>query len=312
MEGQLVEQMKHDVRYACRVMLLTIAAMYAVEFLLCDVLAQFYWTDHPMASLDEVLGYLNASGTLMILAEGSAAAVACLLLTRSRSLHMFCEKREADFSRMCVFFFCLLGMQVLVSLIIVVMEFALNAGGLSLTGALDAASTVELTPSMLAYSVLLAPVFEELIFRGAFLHYLAPCGKRFAIVFSALLFGLMHGNIVQLPVAFFLGILLGYIAIEYSLQAAMVLHSLCNVFVTAQSLLLQYDSAVTAGLLDLLVYVGLGVLSVVALKNRTAILQYAREQRGLQGTAKAVLTSASFWLLAVITLIFTFRSVGLL
>lgn len=312
MEGQPLEQMKYDVRYACRVMLVTIAVMYAMEFLLCELLAQFYWTDHPMASLDEVLGYLNASGRLMILAEGSAAAVACLLLTRKRSLHMFCEKREAAFSRMCVFFFCLLGMQVLVSLIIVVMEFALNAGGFSLNGALDAASTIELTPSMLAYSVLLAPVFEELIFRGAFLHYLAPYGKRFAIVFSALLFGLMHGNIVQLPVAFFLGILLGYIAIEYSLQAAMVLHSLCNVFVTAQSLLLQYDSAVSAGLLDLLVYVGLGVLSAVTLKNRTTILQYVREQRGMPGSVKAVLTSASFWLLAVVTLIFTFRSVGLL
>ena len=41
----------------------------------------------------------------------------------------------------------------------------------------------------------------------------------------------MHQNIVQLPVTFLMGVLFGYIAVEYSLGAAIALHVLNNAFV---------------------------------------------------------------------------------
>ena len=312
MNGQTVEPMKKDVRRVCRVMLLTLAVLYAMEFLLCDVFAQIFWERYPLASLDELMEQMNASGTLMIFAEGTAALTACLLLACNRKLGMFAEKRKAGFSRMSVFFFCMLGVELFVSLLVAAMEMGLNAMGLSLTGALEVASTVKLTPSMLAYSVLFAPVFEELIFRGAFLHVLAPYGKRFAIAFSALLFGLMHGNIVQLPVAFFLGLLLGYVAIEYSLQAAMVLHSLCNVYVSVQSLLMEYEGSLLLDLLGVLVLVGFLVLSGVVFRYRTNLAQYVREGRVQPGCVRAVLTSVSFWIVTACTLLFTALSVGIL
>lgn len=60
--------------------------------------------------------------------------------------------------------------------------------------------------------VIMAPIVEELLFRGAIEGYLLrkwkhPAG---AIVFSSLVFGLVHGNWVQAPFAFVIGLALGW------------------------------------------------------------------------------------------------------
>lgn len=56
------------------------------------------------------------------------------------------------------------------------------------------------------------PAFlEELVFRGCILRVLRPCGELYAIVISAVLFGLMHGNLRQIPFATIVGFVLGYL-----------------------------------------------------------------------------------------------------
>ena len=46
-----------------------------------------------------------------------------------------------------------------------------------------------------SYVVIIAPIVEEFIYRGAILTALSPYGRGAAVLFSALAFGLMHGNI---------------------------------------------------------------------------------------------------------------------
>jgi len=60
---------------------------------------------------------------------------------------------------------------------------------------------------------LLAPVCEELVFRGAILRALLSWTPRHwvAIAISALLFMLIHGNPAQMPHAFLIGLLLGWL-----------------------------------------------------------------------------------------------------
>lgn len=61
---------------------------------------------------------------------------------------------------------------------------------------------------------LLAPVSEELVFRGAVLRVLLqwrPAGHWLAIAISALLFALIHVNPAQMPHAFAVGLLLGWL-----------------------------------------------------------------------------------------------------
>ncbi len=62
---------------------------------------------------------------------------------------------------------------------------------------------------ILGYAVFPA-LFEEFAYRGVVLQSLRRYGDWFAILVSAFLFGLLHGNIVQIPFAFLVGILLGY------------------------------------------------------------------------------------------------------
>jgi len=78
------------------------------------------------------------------------------------------------------------------------------------------------------YIVLIGPVIEELVFRGAVLRHLMPYGVNFAIVTQALLFGLYHMNFFQSLHAFLLGLVLGYLAARFSLKWAIALHILNN------------------------------------------------------------------------------------
>ena len=87
-------------------------------------------------------------------------------------------------------------------------------------------------PSLLLNILALAVlpgVLEELLFRGYFLRLLRPYGGRFAIVVTAALFGLMHGNILQIPFAFLVGLACGWLALRTGrVWPAMLLHFLNN------------------------------------------------------------------------------------
>ncbi len=121
-----------------------------------------------------------------------------------------------------------LSIQVLSSQFFNLLESLLNLWGLSADQTGIEISEIIRSPGMVLYVAVVAPVVEELLFRGAVLRSFQPFGKRFAIVFSALLFGLFHGNLVQIPFAFLTGLVLGYTAVEYSIAWAMLLHFINN------------------------------------------------------------------------------------
>lgn len=80
------------------------------------------------------------------------------------------------------------------------------------------------------------PLLEETVFRGLILQYLGKAGVGFwvANTVQAVLFGIFHMNIVQGIYAFFLGLLLGYVAYRYdSILVPMAMHLFYNLFGTA-------------------------------------------------------------------------------
>ena len=101
------------------------------------------------------------------------------------------------------------------------------------TAGLDSSITLP----MLLYSVLLAPVCEELIFRGTTMH-LARKAVPFwlANVMQAFLFGLFHMNWSQGIYAFALGLVLGYVCEKGgSIYYSIFLHFLFNFWGTVIS-----------------------------------------------------------------------------
>lgn len=94
------------------------------------------------------------------------------------------------------------------------------------------------TPLAIIASVLLAPFSEEFLCRGVIFYYakkmVADMNNRrkafwIANTVQALMFGILHGNLVQGTYAFFMGLALGYLAHRYrSLIPSIIGHMLVN------------------------------------------------------------------------------------
>lgn len=121
-----------------------------------------------------------------------------------------------------------IGAQVVNNLWIGLLETIENQFGRSLMPMLEGISGGADTLSMFLYMGIFAPLSEEILFRGYVLRSLRPFGKRFAVFGSAFLFGLFHGNLMQLPLAILVGLLLGYVAVEYSIYWSIALHGFNN------------------------------------------------------------------------------------
>ncbi len=78
-------------------------------------------------------------------------------------------------------------------------------------------------------SVIAAPIAEELFFRGVVLKQTSRVSARFGIIFSAVMFGLMHGNPYQFVMATVIGLFFGYITVKTdSLIPSIVCHIAIN------------------------------------------------------------------------------------
>lgn len=86
----------------------------------------------------------------------------------------------------------------------------------SLFGLSSSADAIEMIQSSSLLPIFLiagvvGPIIEELMFRKLILDRLYPFGEKFAILVSALLFALFHGNLTQFIYAFLLGAVFGYL-----------------------------------------------------------------------------------------------------
>lgn len=148
----------------------------------------------------------------------------------------------------------------------------------------------------LIYAALLGPVMEEVIFRGVILNGIIKFGKTFSITISAILFAVFHADVAQGAFAFFCGLILGYVAVEYSLKWAILLH-IFNNFVISTVLggiisQLPSQSQQYANLL----LIALGVIGgvLVLLFQKRNLKSYLKKNKAQRGSYKAALTSTWF------------------
>ncbi|MBP5295015.1 MAG: CPBP family intramembrane metalloprotease, partial [Lachnospiraceae bacterium] len=92
----------------------------------------------------------------------------------------------------------------------------------------EGASTTALIVYTL-YAVIGAPILEELVFRKTLLDRTHGYGQVVAVFVTALLFGLIHGNPAQFPLAFMLGLLLGTVYVKTGrVLYTMLMHFMIN------------------------------------------------------------------------------------
>lgn len=189
------------------------------------------------------------------------------------------EKRMEGKTFLFFLLFCM-GAQMVNSLWVTLLELLMNAFGKSVMPVLDAVAGSSDTFSMFLYASIFAPVWEELLFRGYVLRTLRPYGKRFAVLCSALLFGLFHGNLLQTPYAFIMGLILGYVTVEYSILWSVLLHMFNNlVLADLLTRLTATWSEMAYGTLNLILFGGSALISFrILLKNRGEISAYQKEE----------------------------------
>ncbi len=167
----------------------------------------------------------NGSGWGHLLALALSFCCYCLWKTPAQFREMLSHKEKSMSLPLMLGLFCLIAgaqlMAQLSGLLVRMLAFVLRVPSNEVVGQLPVA---DLQLPMLLYVCLFGPVAEELLFRGIVLRTLAPYGKKLAILVSALLFGLFHGNLLQTPYAFVLGLVLGYCGLEYRLVWSMALH----------------------------------------------------------------------------------------
>ncbi len=79
------------------------------------------------------------------------------------------------------------------------------------------------------FTVILAPIFEELLYRKLVIDRLSVYGDKCAIIFSAVAFGLFHGNLYQFFYAAIIGLVLGYVYTRTrNVKDTIILHMLLN------------------------------------------------------------------------------------
>ncbi len=138
---------------------------------------------------------------------------------------------------------------------------------------------------LFAFSTIVPPaIIEEFALRSVTMQPLRKYGDLFAIIMTALVFGLMHRNAVQGIFAFIAGAVFGYIAVATnSVWPAVIVHALNNGFSVLLNVLMEINEETANKVYALVVSVIMvtGILSAVLffvigdrnkLKNKTPFL----------------------------------------
>lgn len=130
-------------------------------------------------------------------------------------------------------------------------------------------------------------VVEESAFRGAVLQPLLTYGQKASIIISALLFGLFHGNLRQIPFAFLVGLVLGFVTVKTgSIIPAMIIHFINN----ANSIMVGYlIDRYGEGTANTIFYIVMAVVVIMAivlvlftyLRGRGDLFRLGEEKQGV-------------------------------
>lgn len=115
-------------------------------------------------------------------------------------------------------------------------------------------------------TVAVLPSFlEEFLFRGALLQSFRVFGDGFAILLSALMFSLLHGNLIQAPNAFLMGLGLGFFAVaSHSLWVPILIHFVNNASAVILDLIYPLFPVWIQSMLSMLLNLGYIIWAVLA------------------------------------------------
>lgn len=187
-----------------------------------------FFTDDQFG-LDSVLDEALNSGTSTIVAVFLGLLFLFVYFRKCNYRKLIFQTQEKmtgmSFLILLTFF---MSVQIIFDLTGMGIEACLNQFGLSILGEIESASGNSTTLSMLLYASFIGPISEEIIFRGFVMRGFQKYGDYYAIFMSAVIFGAFHGNLIQSMFAAVVGLILGYVAMRYSIKWSIILHIINN------------------------------------------------------------------------------------
>lgn len=190
--------------------------------------------------------------------------------------------------------------------------------GITFTSGMDDMQITGAAGTLIAVlsTAILPAVIEETAIRGIVMQPLRRFGDKFAIIASAVIFSILHGNMVQIPYTLVAGIYFGFVAvITGSLWSTIVLHCLNNLF---SVVVIIADSNFGESAANLVTFAMLGIIIIVGVVGGIKLgkmrykYQLANGVNTLAGGEKvsALFLNPAMITAIVIMLIFTVRSIS--
>lgn len=159
-------------------------------------------------------------------------------------------------------------------------------------------------------AVILAPIGEEMIYRGVVLRCSAKISQRFGIFFSAFIFGIMHGNPYQFVLGFLLGIPLAMITLKTgSVVPAIICHMANNLMASVSEIVGYFNEEISYIIpfimLPLFFIIGLIVIISAAVGGRIKFPAYTPYHRSR--TLPILITS---WSMIIVTALYVIELIA--
>lgn len=161
---------------------------------------------------------------------------------------------------------------------------------------------------------IVTPFGEELVFRGYIGNKFRKYGIWFAMIMSSLLFAMYHMNIFQLITAFLPGVVLFYIAMNYSIKWSILFHFINNGLLSIgfSELKKVIPPSVFADYGEYMIEIVLIIVALCLLKKDNAVgkvKSFLGESKNEKGVYKASIRNVWFILILVLLVL---MSLGLL
>ena len=223
--------------------------------------------------LAEVLGKVNEYAMIVAGISYIIANLVCafggLKFSKTGKMREYIKKPELGALDITLGALAVLGISgidsCIMSALSVIFDSSSKALEATLTGGLYS-DKLWVAAGSLAYIAVIGPITEEILFRGTVLASSSHISPKVGIVASALLFGLMHGNITQLYNAFLLGILLGYITLKSrSIIPGIIAHVANNTIAVITQFIADNMSESGASTFNWIFNIAVGVIGIVAI-----------------------------------------------
>lgn len=181
------------------------------------VLAKWFIISFTKLNAHEVLNSSSFRWLAVLLCQDGAGVLAFWIVSRfsKPTVLKSAPKKRITFEGGCaIFVLCIAIMQIGSYISAFLSDIAENIRGVPLENELSSLVFESNIFLVLIMAVIIGPIIEEFIYRKFIITHLRVYGEKFALVCSAALFALAHGNFYQVFYSFGVGLVFGYLYIK--------------------------------------------------------------------------------------------------